>query len=156
MPVKKNIVTLSVEERQQLEKVARSGQRSVREKTRARILLLSDTGVSREAGGRRKDCQVAAQLRVAPLTVSQVRQRACERGALESIERKEQANRKARKLDGRQEAHLVALACSALPDGCARWSLTLLRDRMIEMRIVEQIGLETIRSTLKKTRSSHG
>ncbi len=67
------------------------------------------------------------------------------------MQHKEQEKRKARALDGEQEAHLVALTCSALPDGEARWSLRLLRERLIEMEIVEHIGLETIRTTLKKT-----
>ena len=86
----------------------------------------------------------------------QLRRRAVERGALESIRRGEQKQRKARKLDGRQEAQLVALTCLAPPEGHARWSLRLLRERLIEMEVVEQIGWETIRSTLKKINSSHG
>ena len=85
-----------------------------------------------------------------------MRRRATERGALGSIERGEQKKRKARKLDGRQEAQLVALTCSTPPAGRSRWSLVLLREKMIELEIVEQIGLETIRSTLKKTRSNRG
>lgn len=95
-------------------------------------------------------------MRVAPLPVSQVRKRACERGAVESIEHKEQEKRKARKLDGEQEAKLVAVACSAPPEGQKRWSLRLLRDRLIELEVVEEIGTETIRSTLKKMHSSRG
>jgi hypothetical protein len=79
-----------------------------------------------------------------------------ERGAVESIRRGVQPKRKARKLDGRQEAQLVALTCSAPPAGHSRWSLVLLREKMIEMQMVEQIGLETLRTTLKKTRSSRG
>jgi hypothetical protein len=95
---------LNEEERAALEKVARSTQRSVREKTRARILLLADTGCSREQDGGLKDEEIATRLRVAPLTVSQVRKKAVERGAVAAIKHKEQEKRKARKLDGGQEA----------------------------------------------------
>lgn len=156
MSAKKNIVSLSEEERAALEKVSLSTRRSVREKTRARILLLSDTCRSREEGGSLSDSAIAAHLKVSKVTVVSVRQRACERGVLASIERQEQLQRKARKMDDEQEAKLVAIACSALPAGQARWSLRLLRERLIELEVVEHIGLETIRSTLKKTRSSPG
>ena len=156
MPRKQHLVNLSLEERAALEKASRSNRHSVREKTRARILLLADLNCSREQGGSRKDSEIARQLNCAPLTVSQVRQRAEERGAVESIRRGEQKKRKARKLDGRQEAQLVALTCSALPEGASRWSLRLLRERMVEMEIVESIGLETIRTVLKKMPSSRG
>jgi len=80
-----------------------------------------------------------------------VRQRASERGALDSVVRAAQTKRKARALDGAGEAHLVALTCSAPPEGFARWTLRLLRARLIEMEVVESIGQETIRQTLKKT-----
>lgn len=156
MSAKKNIVSLSEEERAALEKVSLSTRRSVREKTRARILLLSDSCRSQEEGGSLSDLAIAALLKVSKVTVVSVRQRAAERGTLGCIERQEQRRRKARKLDGEQEAKLVALACSPLPAGQARWSLRLLRERLIELEVVEQIGLETIRSTLKKTRSSRG
>ena len=156
MPRKKHLVNLSLEERAGLQKISRSNRHSIREKTRARILLLSDLSCPCEQGGSRSDAEIAGQLGCSPLTVSNVRSRAAGRGALESIRRSEQKQRKARKLDGRQEAQLVAITCSAPPQGHFRWSLVLLREKMIEMEIVEHIGLETIRSTLKKTRSSRG
>ena len=156
MSAKKYIVTLNEEERAALEKVAPSTHRSVREKTRARILLLADTACSRQQGASLKDEEIARRLWVAPLTVSQIRKRACQRGAVESIEHKEQAKRKARKLDGGQEAQLIAVTCSAPPEGQKRWTLKLLRERLIEMEVVEEIGTETIRTTLKKISSSRG
>jgi putative transposase len=156
MSAKKYIVTLNEEDRAALKKVARSTHHSVREKTRARILLLADTGCSRAQDASLKDEEIATRLRVAPLTVSQLRKRACERGAVESIAHKEQAKRKARKLDGGQEAQLIAITCSAPPDGQKRWTLKLLRERLIAMEVVEDIGTETIRTTLKKTNSSRG
>jgi len=118
MPAKKYLIALTQEERQQLEKVARSNRRSIREKTRARTLLLADTECPAPHGGQ-KDGAIAKQLRCASLTVSKVRQRASERGALASVKHKEQERRKARTLDGRQEAHLVALTCCC-PDLLAR------------------------------------
>jgi len=156
MSRKKHLIELSCEERSGLEKISRSNRASLREKTRARILLLSDVSYAREQGASRTDAEIVEQLGCSPLTVYNVRCRALERGAVASIRRAVQPQRKARKLDGRQEAHLVALTCSAPPQGHARWSLVLLRERLIELQVVEQIGLETIRSTLKKTRSSRG
>lgn len=156
MPIKKHLIKLSTEERSGLEKVSHSNRASLREKARARILLLSDLNVTREQEGSRSDSEIASRLGCSLQTVGNVRGRATERGALESIRRSEQPKRKARKLDGRQEAQLVALTCSAPPQGRAVWSLVLLREKLIELEIVEHIGLETIRSTLKKTRSSRG
>lgn len=156
MSRKKHLVNLSSEERSALGKISRSNRASIREKTRARILLLADVSCPCEQVANRTDAEIVEQLGCSPLTVYNVRRRAVERGALESIRRGVQHKRKARKLDGRQEAQLVALTCSVAPEGQARWSLALLRERLIEMEVVEQIGLETIRSTLKKTRSSRG
>jgi transposase len=151
MPAKKYIIALTLAERDALEQVTRSHRRSLREKRRARILLLSDSQHPHDQGGSCIDEEIAARLGCSMLTVYKVRKRAVERGVVPSIEHKEQEKRKARALDGGQEAHLVALTCSTTPDGEARWSLRLLRERLIEMEIVEQIGLETIRTTLKKT-----
>jgi transposase len=156
MPAKAHHIRLSPEERAALEKVSHSNRRSEREKKRARILLLCDANTRSEEGGSSSDAQVAAQLKCSPNTVYQLRRRAQERGAVEVVTRQEQLQRKARKLDGAQEAHLVAVACSTPPEGAATWSLRLLRERLLELEVVEHIGLETIRTTLKKTRSSRG
>ena len=153
MPAKKNIITLTDEERRQLESLARSTRRSPREKMRARILLLRDAG---REGGSLPDGEIARQLRCAPLTVSQVPTRAAERGALAATRHKEQERPKARALGGEQEAYLVALSCSAPPEGQKRWSLKLLKERLIEREIIENIGCQTIRRRRKKTRSSRG
>jgi len=151
MPAKKHIITLSAQERAELEKVSQSNRRSVREKTRARLLLGSDTAVPREEGGSLSDTELALRFKVNVLTVSNVRRRAHQRGVLASVVRSEQKKRKARKLDGVGEAHLIAVTCSTPPEGAARWSLNLIRNRLIELEVVESIGLETIRTTLKKT-----
>ena len=156
MSAKKHIIALSEEERHTLEKVSRSHRHSLREKTRARLLLLADTSRSRAQGGHRTDAEIARQLRCDPVTVYQGRRRAIERGVLASVNHQEQTQRKARVLDGAGEAHLIALACSTPPEGEARWSLRLLRERLIELEVVENIAQETIRRTLKKTLSSRG
>jgi len=151
MPAKKYIICLLPEERVELERASRSHRRSTRERMRARILLLCDTSLGREQGAHRIDEEIVTQLGCGMPTVFKVRKRAVERGAVASLVRQEQQNRKARALDGAGEAHLVALTCSTPPDGEARWSLRLLRERLIEMEVLEQVGLETVRRTLKKT-----
>ncbi len=156
MSRKQHLITLSAEERSALEKISHSNRASVREKTRARILLLSDVSHTREQGASRTDAEIVEQLDCSPLTVYNVRRRAVERGALESIGRGEQKQRKARKLDGRQEAQLVALTCSAPPEGHSRWSLRLLGKRLVELEIVEANSPETVRAALKKTNLSRG
>lgn len=156
MPAKVRHICLSPEERAALEKLSGSNRCSEREKKRARMLLLCDSNVSREAGGNRTDDEVAFHLKCSPNTVYLLRQRALERGTLAVVQRAEQTSRKARKLDGIQEAHLVTIVCSTPPAGAARWSLRLIRDRLIELEVVEGIGLETIRTTLKKISSNRG
>ena len=144
MSIKKHLVNLSGAEREQIAKVSRSNRSSLREKSRARILLLSDVSQSREQGGSLTDGEIATRLGCSSQTVYEVRRRAHERGAPASIRRAEQKTRKARKLDGRQEAQLVALTCSAPPQGRSRWSLVLLREHLIEMQVVEHIGWSSI------------
>ena len=156
MPAKKYVIALNADERVALEKISASPHHSVREKKRARIVLGSDHNTTSQHGASQTDAQLCATLKVSALTVFNVRKAACERGALACITRQEQQKRKARKLEGRQEAHLVAFTCSTPPQGYARWTLVLLRERLIEMQVVESISLETIRTTLKKTRSNPG
>ncbi len=156
MPAKQHIILLRAEERHALEQLSRNNRSSVREKTRARLLLGSDTGLPADQGGSQSDLALAARFKVNPLTVANVRRRAHERGAVASLVRGQQTKRKARRLDGAAEAQLIALTCSAPPQGCASWSLRLIRERLLELEIVESIGLETIRQTLKKTPSNRG
>jgi hypothetical protein len=156
MPAKVHHIRLGAAERTALLKVSASNHTSEREKKRARMLLLCDSNVSYEEGGSRSDAQVALELRCNPNTVYQLRRRAPQENAGQVVVRAVQERRVARKLDGAKEAHLVALTCSAPPDGCARWTLQLLRERLIALEVVEGIAPETIRQTLKKTRSSRG
>ncbi len=153
MPNKKNIVTLTDEERQKLESISRSYRHSARERNRAKILLLADTG---REGGSLCDAKIAEAVGYQPLAVSKVRERAVSGGALGALKHKEQGRRKQRRLDGAGEAQLVAIACSQAPEGRKRWTIRLLKERLIQMEVVEEIGETTLRRTLKKTRSSPG
>ncbi len=151
MSSKKYRISLSQDERIRLEKVERSSRRSLREKLRARILLLTDESQNNGSASSPSDSHIAKQVRCAPLTVSKLRNRAVARGAVESVLHKSQQNRRSRALDGEKEAQLIATVCSAPPTGRKRWTLRLLKDRLIERSVVESIGCETIRRTLKKT-----
>lgn len=153
MSAKKHLVSLTEAERDELVRLSKSQRHSERERKRARILLLADDA---KEGGADKDAVIAQQVKVAPLTVTRTRQRFFERGLHKSLTHKEQQTRKTRVLDGEAEAFLVALTCSTPPEGQVRWSLRLLKAALIEQQIVDAIGQETVRQTLKKTRLNRG
>lgn len=158
MPAKKYHVHLTEPDREELTRWSQSRHRSERERKRARILLLADEGPFNAAPGNGPctDGEIALQVKADALTVSRVRQRFAERGLLPALRRKEQQKRKERLLDGAGEAHLVALTCSAPPEGHKRWSLHLLKDTLIEQQITDTISHETVRQTLKKMTSNRG
>jgi len=146
MPKKKYLVDLSADEREQLRQLVRRGKPSARKVTRARILLLAADGGTDE--------QIVAALSCGINTVERTRRRFVEEG-LECL--KERPRRgQARKLTGKQEAHLVAVACSTPPAGRARWTLRLLSDKVVELGFASTIARETVRQVLKKTNSSRG
>lgn len=148
------VVRLTEEERSELDTLVRKGKASALTITRARILLKADQGENGEAW---TDAQVAEALNVAPKTVFNVRQRWVEEGLEASLRRKKQdCPSRSRKLDGEAEAKLVATCCGPAPKGRARWTLRLLADKLVELEVVDSISPETVRSTLKKTRSSLG
>ena len=153
MTAKKYRVKLTTGEQQELKALVSRGRASAYRQTHARILLLSD-----EAQGDRamKDEEIARSLRIGCATVERVRRRCVEEGVEAALGRKEQLNRRQKKLDGQGEAHLVALACAEPPQGRVSWTLKLLADRLVECEIVESISPETVRQTLKKTNSSLG
>ena len=127
-----------------------SGADSARKLTRARILLKADEGWTDEA--------IADALDVGRATVERVRKRFVEWGGISAIERRKPRRRYERKLDGKAEAHLIALACSAPPEGRDRWTLRLLAERVVQLEQVdvESVSHETVRQVLKKTSSSPG
>ncbi len=145
---KKYIVTLTDEERQILEQLTKKGKSPVYKVNHARILLLADT--STEDGGW-TDQAISKALDISIPTIERVRRRLVEQGIEAALSRQTLKKTKSHKLDGEQEAHLIAIACSQAPVGFARWTLRLLAKRMVELEIVESISHETVRQTLKKT-----
>src|SRR5437660_6253854 len=152
--MRKYIVTPTTEERQQLQALIRAGKASALKLARARFLLKADAA----AGGPDwPDERIAEALEVGLATVARVRRRFVELGVAAALERRRQARpSRERKLDGRAEAKLIALACSAPPDGRTAWTLQLLAGRLVELRVVDAVSDETVRRVLKKTNSSRG
>jgi len=149
MPAKRYIVTLTPDERMHLEAVTRSGERSARAITRARILLLADQA---ERGPGWGDRRVAEALGCGHRTVERIRERFVTDGLAAALTHKAQSRpRREPVLDGAAEARLIALACSATPDGRRAWTLRMLADKLVELNVVESVSHETVRQTLKKT-----
>jgi hypothetical protein len=154
MPQKKYLVTLTPEEREHLAGLLSAGKRSALTLARARILLKADQA---DSGPAWPDDRIAEALDCGLRTVERVRQRFVERGLEAALGRKKQDRpSRERKLDGRAEARLIALACSQPPDGRAAWTLQLLADKLVELRVVDTVCDETVRRVLKKMRSSRG
>ena len=150
---KKYPVRLTAEQRQTLRGLFSRGTASARTLTHAHILLKVDEA---EGGPAWAHAKIREAFEVSEPLICRVKQRFVEGGLDAALHRKEQTHRKARKLDGSQEAQLIALACQAAPAGRERWSLRLLAEQMIELGIVEAISHETVRQALKRGRSSPG
>lgn len=147
---KKYIVRLTDGERQQLKELISKGKASARKIKHANILLKIDAD---DEGW--TDEKTANAFFVHVNTVCSIRQRFVEKGLEAALERKKQCQPSGKRLlDGEKEAKLIALSCSNAPEGCARWTLHLLADKLVELNIVESISYETVRQTLKKTNSS--
>jgi predicted Fe-Mo cluster-binding NifX family protein len=162
----KYIVTLTDAERKSLCGIIKNHRYSQRERNRAQILLFAEQSNT--------DSYIAEQVGCHAMTARNVRLRFCQQNQREDqakdqaaepfepltakhrVKRAEQIHRAKRVFDGEKEAHLVALACSTPPGGAKRWTLQLLHDRLIQMQVVESIGKETIRRTLKKTSLNRG
>ena len=143
-------VQLSVRERQQLERYVKQGKPAARAVTRARILLLADEHYSDE--------EIREVLGVSRPTVVTIRRKAQEHEGKNLLVVLQDAPRPGQpvKVDSRVAAHVALIACSEAPPGSARWTLQLIADRLIEMNLVEEICLESVRQALKKTPSSPG
>jgi transposase len=146
-------IKLMAEERAQLQELLSKGKAAARTLMHARILLKADEGVD---GPRLTDDQIAEAVEVNRSTVERVRMRCVDEGVEAALRPRPSRQLHPRKLDGVQEAHLVALACSPAPRGRNRWSLRLLADKLVELEVVDDISYETVRQTLKKTNSSRG
>lgn len=138
---------LPAEERSALDDLTRKGAASARRIKRALILLAADEGDTDE--------EIARKVRVHRTTVEEIRKRWAEEGLEAALSERPRPG-KARLLDGRQEAYLVALACSTPPDGRAKWTMQLLADRMVELNEVESMSDETVRRALKRGISNPG
>jgi transposase len=145
----KHVVQLGDGDRQQLRSLLRKGRANARCLTHSRILLAADELLSDE--------EIAEQLDVSLSLIYQVRRRFAEQGLPAALHRRPHPPRpEKRKLDGDGQAHLIALACGAPPEGQDHWTLRLLADRMVELRYADSLSHETVRTTLKKTRSNRG
>lgn len=140
-------VQLTKEERIELHKLISSGAASARKLTRARILLKVDEGLTKT--------EISRALDVTNNTITNVC-RTFQTQRLVAIERKKPDREYEHSLDGEAEAHLVAIACSAPPEGRERWTLRLLQSEMIKRKHVDEVSHETIRAALKKTNLSLG
>jgi hypothetical protein len=151
---KKYVVELSLEERQELEGLVKKGKAAARKIQHAQVLLKADQGAH---GPGWTDEEIAPARGVNVRTVERIRQRLVEHGLRDALEnRTPRLQRPRRKLDGAAEAKLIAIARTPAPEGYRRWTIRLLADRMVELEVVESLGRETVRQTLKKTRSSLG
>ena len=151
-PAHKVVIRLTDDQRHALRAVVRTGTRPAAMRRRAEILLLADA----DGPDACPDEEIADRLETSRMTVQRVRQQCAREGLDATLHRKRPTGRQYRKLDGRQEAQLVALACSAAPEGRARWNMKLLADRLVELEVVESIDPATVCRTLKKTTSSRG
>lgn len=147
--MEKYTVNLTVAERTALAEVYGKKRVSALQRARAGILIKADEGLT--------DAEITEELGVGIRTVERIRKRAVLEGLEAALERRKQS-RPSRKpaLDGRAEAQLVQLACSEPPEGQARWTLTLLADKLVELAIVETVSKTTVHRRLKKTASSRG
>ena len=146
MPKIKYVVDLNEQEREHLLEVTRHGKSSARKIKRAHMLLKATQGLSDE--------QIAQAVDTSRATVLRTRKRFVEEGleALNERPRSGQPN----KLDGRQQAHIIAVACSDPPQGHAHWTLRLLAAKVVQLDFAESISPETVRKLLKKTNSNPG
>lgn len=145
---KRYAVCLTDTEHDELKQLIATGQASARKLTHARILLKAD---QRAQGPGETDDAIARAVEVSQPTVFRVRRHYVEQGLEAALNRRAPTREYQRKLDGAQEAHLIALACETPPKGQARWSLRLLADKLVELEVVEAVSYQTVRRVLKKT-----
>jgi transposase len=148
----KLIIRLSADQRKTLESFIHTGKRPAAAIRRANILLKADA----DGPDAWSDPRIAEAYDTTRMTVMRVRQQFAGEGLEATLHRKPPTGRQYRKLDGKQEAQLVTLACSEAPAGCTRWTMVLLADKLVEMKVVDSIDPATVWRTLKKTTSSPG
>ena len=148
----KNIykVTLTKDERLSLLSMTKKGKHSSRKVVHALILLNADEGEHAEEP-KRTNRSIAEFLQVGEGMVERVKKRFVEESLESALEDKPSEREYKRKIDGDQEAHIIALSCSEAPEGFSRWSLRMLADKAVELDYIESISHETVRRLLKKT-----
>lgn len=150
----KQVVRLSDDERRQCHDLIRAGTAPARSIMHAQVLLQTDAS---PAGPAWTDEAIAEAFHVSAVTVATIRKTMCREGLVAALRHYRTGQRQYRhKVDGRAEAHLVALACSPPPEGRARWSVRLLSQRFVELGYVDTISHDTVWQTLKKTNCSPG
>jgi transposase len=145
--LKKYVVHLTADERAELEALTRKGSGKARRLKHALVLLAADDGET--------DAEIASKLRVHANTVHQVRRRFVEEGLDPALSERPRPG-KTPLLNGHQEAHLIALACSNPPEGRVQWTMQLLANKLVELCVVPSISDETVRRVLKRGKSSPG
>lgn len=145
--MKKYVIKLTPEERSALTALTSRGKASVRRVKRALVLLAADAGDRDEA--------IAGTVRVGVRSVERVRQRFVEEGLAAALSERPRPG-KARLLNGRQEVYLIALTGTTPPSGRAQWTMQLLANRLVELKVVESISDETVRRALKRGTSNPG
>jgi transposase len=151
-PAHKVVIRLTDQQRQTLTTLVRTGTHSAHARTHAHILLRADA----EGPHAWPDERIAEALGICRMTVARVRQQFVAEGLDATLHKKKASGRQYRKLDGQQEAQLIALACSQAPQGQARWTMKLLADKLVDMEVVESIDPATVWRTRKKTPLSRG
>jgi hypothetical protein len=149
----KHVVTLTPEERADLTKLTTTGRTAARTILHAHVLLKADAA---PGGPRWVDEDIRAAFGIGLTAIARIRRRFVEEGLDAALHRHPARTPRLSKLDGRAEAHLVALACSAPPDGRARWTLAQLTERFVALGVGPAVSDETVRRLLKKTSSSRG
>ncbi len=152
--MKKYKVTLTQEERQELEAISSKGKRTAQSVLNALILLACDEGKFQKK--RSINETIAQVLNVSMKTIDRVKKRFVEEGLEATLTRRPSSRTFQPRVDGDLEAHLIALSCSEPPVGYKRWSLRLLADKAVELEYVDQISHETVRQALKKTNLNRG
>jgi transposase len=143
-------ISLTETERDHLKRLIAAGTESSRKLTHARILLKADQGPS---GPGWTDEAIAEAVEVSQPTVARIRQVYVTAGLEAALNRRAPTREYVRKLDGAQEARLIALACTKPPDGVERWTLRLLADKLVALEVIDDVSYQTVRRVLKKTTS---
>jgi transposase len=146
--VKKYIVELTEEERIELKGLVHKGRVAAHKRLHSEILLKADIS---DLGDKWNDKQISEAFGISTRTVERVRERLVKEGLQSALNRAKSNRTKSRVINGENEAHLIALACSEAPEGYGRWTLRLLGQHMVELGYVDSVSHETIRQTLKKT-----